>query len=499
MRLLPVFLTFALCSPLAADDLEKTQKKDFEAQVKIMTAEAQRLEKAGKLVEARGKYAESQALIEVKDVTDAIKHLDDEIQNRVKSNLAASRKLYEARNYKQAAASLEEGLKLEAYQPVLAYNLALCYHQLGEREKALEYLNRAKLGTADPKQKQKLLQSITFFTTKETALSLKDAEKDCVSRVNTLAESIGVDASLEDSLGEDSLEDAEAFSATDSPAPVETTTAVVKTSATPAQPVRAGNTSAGHRASLCTALGELKSTLAATPSGAFDLANCAEINGRDAEAVKLLEMYLEMSPEALDRKEIQMRIADLKSLLALPGQKGIEVRRVYASLYGSLAERRYDRSLANLNKATVLDPDFPLTTWRLALLYEALGNVDRAKENFARFQQLTPEQSAKDEAALHLSTLDAKRTKYDEEIDETQEIISDLFNRAMNLTFNGPENRSALKAKRARTKKKTMRKEQAIASAASPFPTPTPSNMSRAAEHLQIAWRSFRWVPKPTN
>ena len=47
MRLLPVFLTFALCSPLAADDLEKTQKKDFEAQVKIMTAEAQRLEKAG--------------------------------------------------------------------------------------------------------------------------------------------------------------------------------------------------------------------------------------------------------------------------------------------------------------------------------------------------------------------------------------------------------------------------------------------------------------------
>ncbi len=128
-------------------------------------------------MEARTKYAESQALIEVKDVTEAIKRLDDEIQNRVKNNLAASRKLYEAHNYKLAAASLEEGLKLEAYEPVLAYNLALCYHQLGEREKALEYLIRAKTGTADPKQKQKLLQSITFFTTKENALSLKDAEK----------------------------------------------------------------------------------------------------------------------------------------------------------------------------------------------------------------------------------------------------------------------------------------------------------------------------------
>jgi tetratricopeptide (TPR) repeat protein len=491
MRLLPIVLALVLCSPLAADDLEKSQKKEFEAQVKIMTAEAQRLEKAGKLAEARGKYAESQALIEVKDVTEAIKNLDDEIHNRLKSNLAASRKLYEAHNYKQAAASLEEGLKLEAYQPVLAYNLALCYYQLGEREKALEYLIRAKTGTGDPKQKQKLLQLITFITTKESGPSLKDAEKDRVGRVNTLAESIGVDASLEDSLGEDSLEDAEAFSEGDSTAPVQVTEAALKTNPAPTQP-RAGNTSAGHRASLCTALGELKSTLAATPSGAFDLANCAEINGRDAEAVKLLEKYLEMSPEALDRKEIHARIADLKSLLALPGQKGIEVRRVYASLYGSLAERRYDRSLADLNKAAVLDPDFPLTAWRLALLHEAMGDVKGAKETFARFQELTPEQSSKDEAALHLSTLDAKRTKYDEEIDEAQEIIGDLFNRAMNLTFNGPENRSALRARRARTKKKDDQKKAGnrIGGFAIPYAY-AQQQLSRAAEHLQIALALF--------
>ena len=45
-----------------------------------MTAEAQKLERAGQLAEARIKYAESQALIEVKDVTDALKRLDDEIQ-----------------------------------------------------------------------------------------------------------------------------------------------------------------------------------------------------------------------------------------------------------------------------------------------------------------------------------------------------------------------------------------------------------------------------------
>ena len=71
-------------------------------------------------------------------------------------------------------------MKLQAFQPVLAYNLALCYHQLGERDKALEYLGKAKAGTADPKQKQKLLQMITFFTTGENGLSLNDSEKDRV-------------------------------------------------------------------------------------------------------------------------------------------------------------------------------------------------------------------------------------------------------------------------------------------------------------------------------
>ena len=63
-----------------------------------------KLEKAGQLAEARIKYAESQALIEVKDVTDALKRLDEEIRKRVKDALNESRKLYESRKFKEAAA-----------------------------------------------------------------------------------------------------------------------------------------------------------------------------------------------------------------------------------------------------------------------------------------------------------------------------------------------------------------------------------------------------------
>jgi tetratricopeptide (TPR) repeat protein len=484
MRFTAILVFLAFCLTAAADDLEKNQRKEFEAQVKVMTAEAQQLEKVGKLAEARIKYAESQALIEVKDVTDAIKHLDEEIHRRVKDALSAARKSYEAGKYKQAAASLEEGLKFEAFQPVIAYDLALCYYHLGEREKALEYLLKAKAGTGDPKQKQKLLQLITFFTTKENGNSPNDAERERISRVNTLSESIGVDASLEDSFGSDEQFAEEGHS---SPQVAETS---LKTNAPAA--ARSGNTTAGHRASLCAALGEMKGSLASTPSGAFNLANCAEINGRDAEAVKLLEKYLEMSPEALDRKEIHVRIADLKSLLSLPGPKGVEIRRIYASLYGSLAERKYDRSLADLNKAAAVNPDFPLTAWRLGLLHEAMGNVDEAKENFTRYQALTGEQSAKDEAALHLGTVDAKRAKYDEEVDAAQDIISELFSRAMNLTWNGPENRSALRAKRARTKKKDdqSKARNRIGGFAIPYAY-AQQQLSRASEHVQIALALF--------
>ncbi|MGH9549193.1 MAG: tetratricopeptide repeat protein, partial [Terriglobales bacterium] len=492
MRTKTIFLIFLLCCGLAAENLEKTQKKELEAQVKTMTAEAQGLEHAGQLAEARSKYAESQALIEVKDVTDAIKRLDDQIHKRVKDALNESRKLYESHKYKEAAATLDESMKLQAFQPVLAYNLALCYHQLGERDKALEYLRKAKTGTVDPKEKQKLLQLQTFFTTGENGLSVNESDRDRVLRVNTLADSVGLEASLEDAGGteESFSENDPSSSEISSPQPAQ---AVLKTE----RPlVTHSDTHAGHRSSLCNALIELKGPLAASPSATFDLANCAESNGRTTEAVRLLEKYLEMSPEALDGGESRVRIADLKSLMTLPGKNGVEVRRLYAAAYGDLAERKYDRALAAFNKAGELAPDFALTRWKLGLFYEAMGNVGQARENFTRFQQMVTDQSAKDEANLHLSTLDPKKTKYDEEVDEAEDIVADLFNRGMNLTFNGDEKRSALRAKRARVKKKEKdRAKNRVGGFAIPFAY-AQQQLAQASEHLQVALALFPLGPE---
>lgn len=487
--LLLIFLLL-LGSELAADNLEKTQKKELEAQVKTMTGEAERLEKSGQLAEARTKYAESQALIEMNNVTDAIKHLDDEIQKRVKDALNESRKLYEAQKFKEAAAVLDEGMKLQAFQSVLAYDLALCYQQLGERKKALEYLVTAKSATIEPKQKQKLLALQTFFTTEENGSAVKESDRERIARINYLADSVGLEASLEDEGGvEESLAEADPSSASNT-APLQPATA------TPLQTSRPAGThndpNAGHRASLCNALAELKGTLASSPAATFNLANCAETNGRTAEAVRLLEKYLEMSPNALDSGESRARIADLKSLLTLPGQNGVEVRRLYSSAYGALAERKYDHALTAFTKAGDLAPEFALTKWKLGLFYEAMGDVDKARQNFTRYQQLTSDQSAKDEADLHLTTLDAKRTKYDEEVDEAEELVADLFNRAMNLTFNLDENRSALRAKRARVKKKEDRAKAKyrVGGFAIPFAY-AQQQLARAAEHLQVALALF--------
>ena len=486
MRTRTVLLLFVTACALQADNLEKTQKKALETQVKTMTGEAKKLEKLGQLAEARAKYAASQALIEMKEVTDALKRVDDEIHKRVKEALNQSRKLYETKKFNEAAAALDASMKLETFQAVLSYNLALCYYQLGDRAKAMEYLAKAKPGTVDPKQKEKLQQLLTHVTTGENSFAMNDSEKDRIIRVNLLADSIGLDASLEDDNGsEESFFDGD---------PVQPETVAAKPTAPKADrpAVSRSDSKAGHRSSLCNALGELKTTLAKSPSATFNLANCAESNGRTAEASTLLERYLEMAPKALDAEESRARIVELKELLSVPGRNGAEIRRLYASAYSALSERQYDRAFAAFTSAEALAPDFAPTSWKLALLYEATGNVDKARQNFLRYQQLTSDQSAKDEAALHLSTLDAKRAKYDEEVDAAGDVMADLFNRSLKLAFNGSEKRSALRSKRAQVKKKNdqAKARNRVGGFAIPFAY-AQQQLGEASGHLQIALALF--------
>jgi len=98
---------------------------------------------------------------------------------------------------------------------------------------------------------------------------------------------------------------------------------------------------------------------------------------------------------------------------------------------------------------------------------------------------------------LHITTLDAKKSKYDDEVDEAESILSDLFNRGMNLTFNFDEKRSAIRAKRAQIKKKNDRKKDQyrVGGFAVPYPY-AQQQLAEASVHLNIALALFPLGPE---
>jgi tetratricopeptide (TPR) repeat protein len=473
------------CGPLTAENLEKTQKKELESQAKAIIAEAKSMEKSGELAQARTKYVESQAMIEMKDAEAAIKRIDEEIHKRIKDALSQSHKLYDAHKYKEAALVLEEGTKLGSFEGILSFNLALCYYQLGDRDKSVENLDEAITDTPDPRKKQKLQELMTFLTTGQNGNAVAEDETKQIAQFNHLAELAGFDASLED---EEGAEEEASFSEPDLPSPQLVSE---KSFTAPVPAPHASHSVATQKSSMCTALEGLKGNAASSAAAVYDRANCAEVNGRPTEAIRLLEKYLEIAPEALDADEVRVRIVELQSLGSLHGQKASEVRRHYASAYGYLAERKYDRALGTFLKAKELVPDFPLTYCKLGLMYEAMGNVDLARENYIHCEQLSSGDTAKSEIDLHLTALDAKKSKYDDEVAEAEDILSDLLNRGMNLSFNLDDNRRAIRARRARIKNKKDRKDQyRVGGFAVPYPY-AQQELARAGEHLQVALGLF--------
>jgi tetratricopeptide (TPR) repeat protein len=439
-----------LSIPVAfADDREKAEKKALEQQAQAFVKEAKDLEKAGKLLEARTRYANSQSFAETKDATGAIKRIDGEIQKRVKSALQQAHRLYDQGKFEPAAQTLEDASKLGGSGSVFSYDLALCKRRMGETASALAHLDQAAIATADPKRKLKIKQLRTALVTGEQTSALKNDDRDRINKVNQLMESIGFETSVEDRQ-------------TSLTQPAEAGLAVVPASLrSGVSPVATHTSKAARRSvSLCQALDGLKGTLATTPAMTFNLANCAEDTDRPADAAQLLGRYLEAAPHAADAERVRLRIARLNALVELPEQKGAQVRGLYASASRFLEERKYDGALADFQQAADAAPEFAPTAWRLALMYEAMGKVDQARKSFTLYRQLETNPAGQQEADLHLDTLDAKRGKYDEEIERATEILSDLFNRAMNLTFNGLEDRASQYKQRARERAKVYAKQK---------------------------------------
>ena len=442
---------------LYADNQEKTEKKALEQQAKTFVSEAKVLEKSGKLLEARGRYATSQSFTDSKDALQAIKRIDGEIHKRLRDALKKAHQLYDQGKFKPAATVMEEAAQQVGASSVFSYNLALCYKRLGDSATALGHIDQAILGTPDPKRKLKIRQFRTALVTGELTASMKADDRDRVTKVNQLMEAIGFDSNVEE--GPPALQEA-------------------RSSVAPA---------AGHRAvSFCQGLNGLKGQ--SSPSITFNLANCAEHNDRPAEAAQLLGKYIEMAPAASDADRVRLRIEKLNALARLPDEKGASVRRLYASASRSLEVRKYDAALADFQKAASAAPEFAPTEWRLALMHEAMGNVKLARLHFESYRALEKDPAGQREADLHLETLEVKRTKYDEEVERASDILSDLFNRAMNLTFNGLDDRASQYKQRAKERARLAAKHKVrmVGGFSVPFAY-AQQQLAQAGEHLASA------------
>jgi tetratricopeptide (TPR) repeat protein len=465
---------FLLSVPAVLADNQKTEKKALEQQAKTFVKEAKDLEKAGRLLDARARYANSQSFTDSKEATEAIKRIDAEIRKRTKDTLRTAHQLYDHGKFRPAADALEEAAKLTGSNSVFSFDLALCYRRLGDMPSALEHLDQAATGTADPKRKLKIRQMRTTLVTGEQVSTIKNDERDRLNKINQLIEDIGFEASLDE--GPPVLQ----------PKTDVATNVANRSSVSPV--VASVHKTAARTASLCQALNVSNGSVAQSSAIVFDLANCAEDNDRLADAARLLTRYLEMVPGAADADRVRLRIARLGEMVALPGQKGVLVRSLSASASRALEARKYQVALENFQKAAAAAPDFAPAEWKLALMYEAMGNVEQARVHFGLYRQLESNPASQQEADLHLDTLEVKRTKYDEEVDAASEILSDLFNRAMNLTFNGLEDRASQYKQRAkeRARQAAKHKVRVVGGFTVPFAF-AQQQLAEAGEHLASA------------
>lgn len=485
-----ITLTLLLLSlpPAAfADDQEKAQKKTLERQANQLIKEAKELEKSGQLLDARSRYISSQAFWETKDALKAIKNIDEEIKDQVKGALVQAHKLYDQGQFKPAADLLENALKLGESTAILSYNLALCYQRTGDTPSALAYLDQATSASSDPKRRLKLQQLRSALVTGEQPIALKDADRGRIDNVNGLVDSIGFEASLDE--GPPSLQGGPETA----PSVTNTASAAIRN-----DPSTSPDKTSRRSSSLCQALKNVDSISSSSPTFTFDLANCAEENDRPGEASALLTRYLQMSPKAADADRVRMRIAGLNALNELPDQKGAQVRALYSLASRYLEERKYDRALVEFQKAAATDPSFAPTQWRLALLYEAMGDIERARQYFNRFSELESDSAAREAAGLHLETLEIKRDTYDKKVEAAEAILSDLLNRAMNLTFNGMDDRAALHKLRAKATRKLYEEKghfDRVGGFAMPFAY-VKQQLNEAGEHLATALGLFPLAPE---
>jgi tetratricopeptide (TPR) repeat protein len=377
-------------------------KKDQEAHAKTLTVDAKSLEDKGQLKDAEDKYAAAEAIISTSDGRNGLDRIRKVETKKFRSLMVEARTLYDAGKTSEAITKLKEAQPLASSNPALNYNMALCYSKLGDRHNAVAQMD-STLATLpeNDKNRDQLEQVRSAMMTGEVPPVLSAEAKQRVDAFNQFT------------TRSRSVSGAESEDAPPNSLPLKSTTEVP-----------------------CTQLKDLETSLPKSPSVLFNLAKCAEEEGRQEEALRYLNQYLATAPAAVDKEDVHLRLNTLTSLTMLSGDKGKEVRSHYAAATRFVDDRKYDHAIDELVKAEQIMPDYPLTKWRLALLYEAMG-VSKAKEYYASYQSIDSSSEDSKEAAARVATLQKERADYDLDVQEARQTLSTIIDRAMGLVGQG--------------------------------------------------------------
>lgn len=142
LKILAVVVTVTLCLglPLVIAYGSDTSK----AQAKTLLLEGNKLEQEGKLLDAQKKFQESQEALESKDATRALSRVRVAIDKRVNDLISESTKSYNAADYHNAIAKLDDAAVLRPKDSRINYNLALAYFKSGDRKRTIELLDQVR-------------------------------------------------------------------------------------------------------------------------------------------------------------------------------------------------------------------------------------------------------------------------------------------------------------------------------------------------------------------
>jgi len=369
-------------------------RKAREAEAKRLIGLGRSAEKQGRLLEARQQYLASEQVLFNADAEKGLERVATAAAQQVTGLMADAGREYAAENFAKTAQLLDSASALHPGNVAIGCNLALTKYQQGQRDEALPLLEQCVGALRDKEPRRRLAELYTALSTGDRLSVVSPGARQEVARLN--------DAVLKDRDKDTAADDDDDAVSASAPA-----------------------------AGLCAQMKQVQAGLLKNPGMLFNLAKCAEAEGRLADATRLLMEYGQAAPGAADADDVLAHLVVLKGLSALPDPKGAQVRALYASAQKHVEARRYDQAIADYQRADEAIPEFVESKRRLATLLEAQGQVDRARSYWRQVLLADTTEDSRQQTQLITDGLDAEKTQYDELVGSARQVLHDLVGRSL--------------------------------------------------------------------